>query len=95
MAVAVMASMTDGDGENVGVALGMGFGMALWLALFLHAVGVEVYLNLTPRESQRLRMVSYERQLEKGMKNPGSAGLVIERFGDAMEWVPTREVVEK
>lgn len=95
MAVAVNASMTDGDGENVGVALGMGFGMALWLALFLHAVGVEIYLNLTPREGQRLRMVSYERQLERGMKNPGSAGLVIERFGDAREWVPTREVVEK
>ncbi|PVH72991.1 hypothetical protein DL98DRAFT_432153 [Cadophora sp. DSE1049] len=95
MPVAVKASMTDGDGENVGVALGMGFGMALWLALFLHAVGVEIYLNLTPRESQRLRMVSYERQLERRMKNPGSAGLVLENFGDAREWVPTREGDEK
>ncbi|KAK0101807.1 hypothetical protein ONS95_006957 [Cadophora gregata] len=93
--VALKASMTDGDAENVGVALGMGFGMALWLALFLHGVGVEVYLNLTPREGERLRMVSYERQLERGVKNPGSAGFVLERFGDAREWVPTREGVEK
>ncbi|KAH7395433.1 hypothetical protein BKA64DRAFT_577322 [Cadophora sp. MPI-SDFR-AT-0126] len=95
MSVAVKASMTDGDADNVGAALGMGFGMAIWLALFLHAAGVEIYLNLTPREGQRLRMVSYERQLERGMKNPGSAGLVVERWGDAREWVLTREGAEK
>ncbi|KAH6721658.1 hypothetical protein BKA61DRAFT_538299 [Leptodontidium sp. MPI-SDFR-AT-0119] len=95
--VPINASMTDGDAENVGVALGMSFGMAIWLALFLHAVGVEVYLNLTPREGERLRMVSYERQLERGFANPGSAGLVVERWGDAREWVPVdrRERVER
>ncbi|KAG4440743.1 hypothetical protein IFR05_003787 [Cadophora sp. M221] len=95
--VPVNASLTDGDAENMGVALGMSFGMALWLALFLHAVGVEVYLNLTPREGERLRMVSYERQLERGFANPGSAGLVVERLGDSREWVPLdrRERVEK
>lgn len=58
------------------------------LALFLHAVCVEIYLRLTPRESERLRQVSYERQLERGFKDPGSAGLVVERFGDAYPWVP-------
>lgn len=40
-------------------------------------------LRLTPKESDRLRQVSYERQLEKGMSRPGYAGLVPERFGDA------------
>ncbi|KAH7370207.1 hypothetical protein BKA65DRAFT_487870 [Rhexocercosporidium sp. MPI-PUGE-AT-0058] len=86
--VPIIASMTDGDSENVGVALGMSFGMAIWLATFLHAFGVELYLTLTPREGERLRMVSYERQLERGFANPGSAGLVVERWGDAREWVP-------
>ncbi|KAL1648404.1 hypothetical protein SLS58_002157 [Diplodia intermedia] len=73
---------------GVGAALGVGFGMALWLALVVHAVGVEVYLKLTPREHERLRNVSYQRQLEAGMKNPGSAGLTVERLGDAEPWVP-------
>jgi hypothetical protein len=44
-------------------------------------------LKLTPRETQRLRQVSYEKQLEAGMKNPGSAGLTVERFGDADPWI--------
>ena len=68
--------------------------MAGFLALIVHAVGVELYLRLTPRESERLRMVSYERQLERGMKNPGSARLVVERFGDADVWVPRSFSVE-
>lgn len=78
--------------ENViqnGASLELTFGMAVWLALFLHGVGVEIYLRLTPRESERLRMVSYERQLAAGYKNPGSAGLVVEKFGDADPWVPS------
>jgi Predicted membrane protein (DUF2306) len=74
--------------ENIGASLRMTFGMAMWLAIFLHVLGVEVYLNLTPREARRLRQVSYERQLEAGFKNPGSAGLVVERLGDADVWRP-------
>jgi Predicted membrane protein (DUF2306) len=74
--------------EGIGASLRITFGMAMWLAIVLHAVGVEVYLNLTPREAQRLRQVSYERQLEAGLKNPGSAGLVVERLGDADDWIP-------
>lgn len=61
--------------------------MALWLALAIHAIGVEIYLHLTPKEAQRLRQVSYQRQLEAGMKNPGSAGLTADRLGDAEEFV--------
>lgn len=33
-------------------------------------------LHLTPKESERLRQVSYQRQLEAGFKNAGHAGLV-------------------
>lgn len=76
--------------EELGASLRIGFGMAIWISIFLHGVGVEIYLALTPRESQRLREVSYEKQLEAGMDNPGSAGLVIEKFGDADEWETTR-----
>ncbi|KIV89045.1 hypothetical protein PV10_08659 [Exophiala mesophila] len=78
-------------GENVettGASLRIGFGMALWLSIALHGIGAEVYLALTPREAHRLRMTSYEKQLEAGMANPGSAGLVVEKFGDAQAWIP-------
>lgn len=74
--------------ETIAASLRMGFGMALWLALFTHLVGVEVYLAATPRESNKLRQVSYERQMEKGFKNPGSAGLTADRWGDADAWEP-------
>ncbi len=73
---------------EIGASLQVPFGAALWLALFLHVVGIEIYLRLTPRESERLRRVSYERQLKAGFKNPGSAGLVVEKFGDAEQWHP-------
>jgi len=45
-------------------------------------------LHLTPREAERLRNVSYQRQVEAGMRNPGNAGLTAERLGDAMPFVP-------
>lgn len=76
-----------GSVEEIGASLRIPFGTALWLAMFLHAVGVEIYLSLTPREAQRLRTVSFERQLEAGFSNPGSAGLVVENFGDADAWM--------
>jgi hypothetical protein len=40
-------------------------------------------LRLTPAESQRLRKVSFQRQLEAGMENPGNAGTTAQRLGDA------------
>lgn len=85
---AVAATFGQGDATNTGAALNVNFGMALWLAVAIHAVGVEVYLHLTPKEAQRLRQVSYQRQLEAGMRSPGSAGLTADRLGDAEEWVP-------
>ncbi|KAF2729458.1 hypothetical protein EJ04DRAFT_588713 [Polyplosphaeria fusca] len=79
----VHATMKGGIPSEIGAALNISFGMAMWLALAMHAIGVEVYLHLTPRETERLRKVSYQRQLEAGMRHPGYAGLTAERLGDA------------
>lgn len=72
--------------SHVAAALDLTFGTAGWLALVLHAVGVEIYLQLTPREGERLREVSYQRQLEAGFSHPGSSGITADRWGDADEW---------
>ncbi|KAF1994533.1 hypothetical protein P154DRAFT_447338 [Amniculicola lignicola CBS 123094] len=86
--VIVRAKMGSGNPVESAAALGLSFAMALWIAGALHAIGVEIYLHLTPREKERLRNVSYQRQLEAGMRNPGSAGLTSDRLGDAEGWVP-------
>ncbi|KAJ6188551.1 hypothetical protein N7519_003459 [Penicillium mononematosum] len=78
----------NGEPEQIGAALAIGFPMAMWLALVMHAVGIEAYLRLTPKEAERLRIVSYKRQLAAGMKNPGNAGLVPEKLGDMELWEP-------
>ena len=84
----------NGNVGSIMQALALNFGMAGVLAFFLHAAGIEIYLKLTPRENERLRQVSYEKQLERGFANPGSAGLVLEKFGDAEPWVP-KEIRER
>jgi hypothetical protein len=48
-------------------------------------------LRLTPRESERLRQVSFERQQKAGLSHPGSAGLTADRLGDALPWLPVKE----
>lgn len=45
-------------------------------------ISVEVYIHLTPGENERLRKVSYERQLERGYKRPGSRGTTSDHLGD-------------
>ncbi|TDZ62089.1 hypothetical protein CTRI78_v003845 [Colletotrichum trifolii] len=73
---------------EVSVAIGMPFGMAFWLALAIHAIGVETYLRLTPAEAERLRNVSYKRQLEAGLNPAGRAGITVDRIGDSCKWQP-------
>ncbi|KAF9882426.1 hypothetical protein CkaCkLH20_00462 [Colletotrichum karsti] len=68
------------------------FGAGSWLALAIHAILVELYLHLTPAEAERLRRISYQRQLEAGMKNAGNAGLTVQRLGDAEPWLPPCEL---
>ena len=76
-------------------ALNISFAAAGQLAFVLHLICAEIYLALTPREAERLRKVSYQRQREKGFKNPGSAGLVAQRIGDAEPWTPEEKTVDE
>lgn len=64
------------------------FGPALWISLALNAIGIEIYLALTPQEARRLRQVSFERALAAGMKNPGNTGTTAQKWGDAEAWSP-------
>lgn len=79
-------------GEQVEAAFQLVFGQAGLIAFTIHAVLVEVYFHLTPGESERLRNVAYERQLERGYKKPGSGGLTSDRLGDAPRWRPSNAV---
>jgi hypothetical protein len=74
-------------------ALQRTFAGAGLLAFLLHALGIELYLHLTPTEAERLRLVSRERQAERGWRIAGSAGLTADRLGDA-EWAPGVKDVE-
>ncbi|KAL8873328.1 MAG: hypothetical protein Q9174_001187 [Haloplaca sp. 1 TL-2023] len=91
--VAVRAKFAD-TSTQIGASLGVTFGSAGWLALVLHAIGVEIYLQMTPRESNRLRAVSYQRQLEAGFSHPGSSGLTVDRLGDSDRWQPPVQTSE-
>ena len=84
--ISVKTSLTDSL-PGAAASIRVNFGMAGWLALAIHAIGIEIYLRLTPKETERLRKLSYQRQLESGLNNPGSAGLVKERLGDADAWI--------
>jgi hypothetical protein len=86
---AVLANFNTPTGvEQVAASMQTGFAMSGWIAFWLHVIGIEIYLKLTPAEGERLRQVSYERQLERGFKHPGRAGLTVDRLGDAEEWKP-------
>lgn len=90
-----VSSVGEGP-ENVASEIHQLFPMAGWLAIFLHVLAVEVYLWLTPAESYRLRNVSYEKQVEKGLRARGSykdAGLTGTRIGDVPDWwsIPAEE----
>ena len=85
---AVFEANLHGNPAEIGAALDVVFPIAMWLAIFMHGVGVELYIILTPREHELLRRVSYERQMARGYANPGSAGLVSEIIGDIDKWAP-------
>lgn len=80
--VAVGSQLGDDLGENA-AALISTFAAVGALAPMLHSILVEIYIYLTPAETARLRRISYQRQMERGYKNPGSAGIVAQLFGDA------------
>ena len=59
--------------ENIATQANWSFGTAMWISLMIHAVGVEIYFRLTPKESERLRKVSGERRIEAGLKPDGKS----------------------
>ena len=77
----------DSDRAMSTASINISFAATGQIAFVLHIVLAELYLALTRREAQRLRLVSYERQRRRGFKNPGSAGLVPEKLGDSDPWV--------
>ncbi|KAK0735162.1 hypothetical protein B0T26DRAFT_737583 [Lasiosphaeria miniovina] len=84
----LVCANTKGNPLESAAATQLLFAACGWLALTLHAIAVEIYLHLTPAEHERLRNVSYQRQVEAGMKNPGRAGLTADRLGDSALWTP-------
>lgn len=80
-----------GDIFQYAAAVAATFPMAAWLALLLHSAVVEFYLTSTTNESERLRQVSYERQLARGFRNPGSSGFFLSRYGDEKPFIPKIE----
>ena len=87
------AAKMDPNGTSVAevmAALQGTFGGAGLPAFFLHALGIELYLHFTLAESQRLRQASFERQQERGLRRPGSAGLTADRLGDT-EWASLKQ----
>lgn len=92
VAVSILAPGPEGSSA----LLVLTFGASLWLAFILHVFGTELYLWLTPAETQRLKEYSYKRQVEAGFKHPGRAGLTADRLGDAPAWKPAEDdVVER
>ncbi|EEH41189.1 hypothetical protein PAAG_03475 [Paracoccidioides lutzii Pb01] len=82
---------SDSDPAQIGACFQIPASTSFMLALILHAVGVEIYLALTQGEANRLRIESYRRQRAAGYANPGSAGLVADKFGDFNPWKYPRE----
>lgn len=93
--ISVAASLLTPGRMGYESALRVGFGMATWTAWVVHALGVEMYIHLTPGESERLRRVSYEKQLARGLSHPGSAGITSDRWGDAEPWTQRRPVTTR
>lgn len=95
----VTVSSSGSGPENAAAMIRNVFPMSGLLAVIIHAIIVETYLWLTPAESHRLRNVSYQRQVEAGLRPAGrfrDAGLTGTSIGDAPEWwsIPDKEYQE-
>ena len=77
--IIVHVDVVSGKAEQIGASLQLDVGMEFLVALIIHLIGVEEDLALTPREGHRLRQVSFEKQIERGFKHPGSTRLTSNR----------------
>ncbi|KAH8817874.1 hypothetical protein DL96DRAFT_1820597 [Flagelloscypha sp. PMI_526] len=85
--VAVKAAFRHSAVES-GAALREGFPAGMILAWFIHVLGTECYLKLTKNESKRLRQVSYERQIKRGLKHRRSIGPISDQLGESELTLP-------
>ncbi|KAF8485484.1 hypothetical protein JB92DRAFT_2761044 [Gautieria morchelliformis] len=76
---------------HLGSLLRLTFAAATWVAIVLHTFGVELYIHLTPKENERLRMISYHKQRAARLSPPGSAGITSDRWGDSLPWAPPKK----
>lgn len=53
-----------------------------------------IQIHMTPKESERLRVISYHKQRAAGLTPPGSAGITANRWGDGLPWAPPSKVTE-
>lgn len=93
--VAAVNVNMGGTPEEIGVAISASFVPSLIVAFFLHAAGVELNLALTTAERDRLKQVSYEKQMARGWKRAGDAGLTPDKFGDLPQWYPAGSMVRR
>jgi hypothetical protein len=56
------ASLNQGYPEESAAILGLAFGVSSWIAQVIHILAVEVYLNLTKDEDERLKRISVLRR---------------------------------
>lgn len=70
--VVVKADPYSVQPEQLSATMNLLFGMSAWIALAIHATGVELYLWLTPDETERLRRVSVEWREGGGSRNAAS-----------------------
>jgi hypothetical protein len=71
--VIVNASLSKKFPEERAALLNMLFGVSGWIALVIHILLLEVYLNYTRDEDERLKMISAERRRTMGFGVNGGA----------------------
>jgi hypothetical protein len=65
--VAVNTSLNMSRPEEIFSMLSLVYGVCAFLGLMIHVVGIEIYLDWTKGEDDRLREIS--RRREKGLEN--------------------------
>jgi hypothetical protein len=65
----VTASLEATKPEEIYMAVSFAFGLSAWLAAVIHILGVEIYLNATKDEDERLKKVSAVRRKAAGLED--------------------------
>lgn len=85
--VLIEGNMTSMRPDHVAANFGITCASSAWLALALHCIVAELYLSSTPAEAERLRRVSFQRQLELMQERPNH----VHHAGEMTCWNPAVE----